>query len=466
MWSLLLLLPLLAANAGGLHHDVWVDPSAFHAAGNGTTTATAKVVATLLDAVALAADRLATTAAAAGEVTIHLAPGRHYVDQQLRLDSRHHNIRFLGHGTPAEPSSVSGGIQTSDWAVVGTAHCRGCTQIWRAPTPKGVDSRQFYVNGERANRTWRPFLPSGLTPEYNASASQHNLSTDIILVAGDEAMLSWKHNTSAIELVYRGTYSAGSQWQESRCPVAAISKTPPTVGPQPSLMSEGDPLNQCAASHCPLANCPICCGMPGTVDANRTVQCTAAPTKSCRVMCGPALPFCVDYVANQHWGHCAETQPPPPQLHGVQVTVAQPCAGNGNAKCGGSQALKIPAYVENVFELLGHPVHGSPGQFYLDAAAGFVYYVPHASQRPESTVGVLPTTEVLVDAEGAHNLSHSNLVYEHATWMRPSTTLGFVDVQSGCESCRRPNPRRCHLHPLLSSLADALRIPAIVVPLR
>ena len=38
--------------------------------------------------------------------------------------------------------------------------------------------------------------------------------------------------------------------------------------------------------------------------------------------------------------------------------------------------LRVPAYVENVFELLGS-AGGQPGQFYLDAAAATIYYVPH-----------------------------------------------------------------------------------------
>ena len=35
------------------------------------------------------------------------------------------------------------------------------------------------------------------------------------------------------------------------------------------------------------------------------------------------------------------------------VHVAQPCVTNGNNKIKGTQPLAIPAYVENVFELLG-----------------------------------------------------------------------------------------------------------------
>jgi hypothetical protein len=94
-------------------------------------------------------------------VVINLAPGRHYVGQPLELDRRHDNLVFLGHGTAELHPIISGGGRlnlSSALADVGPAHCAGCTQVWRAQTLKGVDSRQFYVNA-RVNRTWAPFAP-------------------------------------------------------------------------------------------------------------------------------------------------------------------------------------------------------------------------------------------------------------------------------------------------------------------
>ena len=132
----------------------------------------------------------------------------------------------------------------------------------------------------------------------------------------------------------------------------------------------------------------------------------------------------------------------------------------------------MPAYVENVFELLGS-AGGQPGQFYLDAAAATIYYVPHvrlsltrlcstplvlsidpqeeglpgseqrccaaqAGQTPENTVGQLPMVETLVEATAVTGVTYEGVGFEHATWMGPSTNLGFVDVQAGfCLTCPR-----------------------------
>jgi hypothetical protein len=134
--------------------------------------------------------------------------------------------------------------------------------------------------------------------------------------------------------------------------------------------------------------------------------------------------------------------------------VAEPCAWTGNIKIGGSQPLRTPAYIENVYELLGTEESG-PGDFYIDAGASLVYYVPHADEAPDKTVGELPLLDRLIDSEGASDIKFEGINFQHTTWcvftddwlqcnpnchathsvfacrMGPSTPLGFVDIQAG-----------------------------------
>ena len=98
-------------------------------------------------------------------------------------------------------SNTNGGVNVSGWTVVGPARCQGCTQVWRASTPKGLESRQFYVNGVRANRTWAPVQQSMENGTARGPTSGDPTSDKIVL-PGHQAMLAWTHNISAIELVY------------------------------------------------------------------------------------------------------------------------------------------------------------------------------------------------------------------------------------------------------------------------
>ena len=191
--------------------------------------------------------RAVDAAAELPTATIHLTPGVHRLTQPLRLDARHSGTRFVGHGHSIVSGGVAigadptnGGKNISGWSKVpgSTAKCAGCLgEIWTATTPKGLDSRQFYVNGVRANRTWAPF-PAGGTKDPHSN---------VITVPGG-MLQDWNSNVTAIELVYRGAGSAGSQWQESRCPVAAIGKEPSQPGTEA--------MNDCAADYCPNAECP------------------------------------------------------------------------------------------------------------------------------------------------------------------------------------------------------------------
>jgi hypothetical protein len=363
---------------------------------------------------------------ASERATIHLAEGVHFLSEPLVLGSQHSGARFVGHGktvisggvpvgVPPASLKPDGGKGISGWVAVPgmPAKCAGCLgQVWKAATPKGADSRQFYVNGVRANRTWLPFPANG------QKATMGN-----VITAPGEMLQTFTTNVAAIELVYRGGASAGSQWQESRCPVATIANSTNASVSIAAIGASGD-SSQCAADYCPHVECPQ---DPATgVPINKS-SCGVLPC-----VCPKELPYCVGYVYDHRWGTCSSTPPPPPPHGHTAVTVAQPCAHNGNIKIGGSQALHIPAFMENIKELLGHATYGHPGDYYLDAQEGEVYYVPHTGETPTGTAGQLPMVEQLVQGAGAHDLSFENLAFQHATWMAPSADgYGFVDVQGG-----------------------------------
>jgi hypothetical protein len=358
----------------------------------------------------------ATEAAAKlDSATIHLYEGVHRITRPLALDHRHSRTRFVGHGRAIVSGAVAvggpssdGGKNLSGWAVVSgmPAKCAGCKgEIWRAETPRGLESRQFYVNGVRANRTWVAF-PTGSTKDPQGS---------IISVPGAD-LQAFKFNQSTIELVYRGASSAGSQWQESRCPVSNITRG------HEQLAADFGAMNSCAADYCPNIECPQ---DPPTGSLINRSSCGPGVTPC---VCTPAAPVCVDYVYDHHWGTCM----PKNYMHNrTLVAVAQPCAHNGNVKIGGSQALRIPAFLENIKELLGDAVNGHPGEYYLDSKEGAVYYVPRSGETTASVVGELPAVAQLVVGTKVEGVSYNNIHFQHSTWMGASGPYGFVDVQAG-----------------------------------
>ena len=97
-----------------------------------------------------------------------------------------------------------------------------------------------------------------------------------------------------------------------------------------------------------------------------------------------------------------------------------------------------------MFELLGDAHYGHAGEFFLDSAAGEAFYVPRQSELRAGRaafVAVLPVLESLLQLEGASGLTFTGITFEHTTWLRPSTPLGFVETQSGdCLACTAPIP--------------------------
>jgi hypothetical protein len=156
-----------------------------------------------------------------GDVTVYLSGGIYRLAEPLTLEARDsgtngHNIVYAAVGD--ERPVISGGVQLTGWKQVDATK-----NLWSAPAPAEVkDTRQFYVNGVRAQRA-RGLLPVSLT------------ETSTGYTASSAMMAKWR-NPSDIEFVYTGgnpLWSEGSYglgpWTEPRCPVAGIEGTTITM---------------------------------------------------------------------------------------------------------------------------------------------------------------------------------------------------------------------------------------------
>ena len=112
----------------------------------------------------------------------------------------------------------------------------------------------------------------------------------------------------------------------------------------------------------------------------------------------------------------------------TRIVMDQPCFDSGQAKSPGP--LANPTAIENAYELLARA-----GQWYLDLAAGKVYYWPRAGQDMTSAHAVVPVLERLALAAGTaerliEHVAFEGLEFAHATWQRPSSGDGFIELQA------------------------------------
>ncbi len=110
---------------------------------------------------------------------------------------------------------------------------------------------------------------------------------------------------------------------------------------------------------------------------------------------------------------------------GVVLTLDSPCWEYAH-RHGGPFAIDVPDYLENALELLD-----TPGEWYHDAAAGYLYYRPRPGEDPSSAEVVAPLLEQLLVADGAHDVTLQGLAFRHATWLEPSTAAGYPPLQAG-----------------------------------
>ncbi|MEV6620581.1 right-handed parallel beta-helix repeat-containing protein [Amycolatopsis sp. NPDC051106] len=123
---------------------------------------------------------------------------------------------------------------------------------------------------------------------------------------------------------------------------------------------------------------------------------------------------------------------PVQSIAGTTITMQQPAWNNNNW---GYDTLARPfaggtLLLENSYAFL------QTGQWYLDPAAGKLYYKAAPGQSPAGKDVELPRLTSLLQVSGTYdrpvrNLAFRGLSFEHTTWLEPGTPIGYADQQSG-----------------------------------
>ncbi|TDU39811.1 F5/8 type C domain-containing protein [Gelidibacter sediminis] len=91
-----------------------------------------------------------------------------------------------------------------------------------------------------------------------------------------------------------------------------------------------------------------------------------------------------------------------------------------------NKATEAVNWLENAIEFLDED-----GEWYLDKKNGTLYYKPRQGEQLNESDVVISNVEKLVNADGVENVSFEGITFAYANWNQPSTSLGYVSIQSG-----------------------------------
>ena len=82
--------------------------------------------------------------------------------------------------------------------------------------------------------------------------------------------------------------------------------------------------------------------------------------------------------------------------------------------------------MENVREYLSEP-----REYFYDAVKGEVLYLPASGEDMNALECIIPVAESLVSHNNSARHRWVGVIFEHATWLRPSDGIGYAEIQSG-----------------------------------
>jgi hypothetical protein len=145
----------------------------------------------------------AANSAMTGNIEVILRGGRHELARPLELhglDSGSNGFEVLWKSAGGEKAVISGGRRVTGWTHFGTTS--GGVNIYRAPNPTDIYTRQMWVDNERRPRARGP-LPAGMVQQ----PAVNSISPSVVSYAtapgsAARAMKEWNRNQSDIEFVY------------------------------------------------------------------------------------------------------------------------------------------------------------------------------------------------------------------------------------------------------------------------
>jgi hypothetical protein len=138
----------------------------------------------------------------------------------------------------------------------------------------------------------------------------------------------------------------------------------------------------------------------------------------------------IELVADLTWTHRIT---PVDSISGSTVTLQQPAWDNNTY---GWDTIQSPFTTPRFFLANSHAFLDQAGEWFLDSGAGTLYYKPLAGQDLADTSVELPMLETLVEVGGSYhepadNLRFEGLTFTGTSWLGPSSSDGYANMQTG-----------------------------------
>lgn len=333
---------------------------------------------------------------------------------------------------------ISGGMAVDDWTPVanpGLALAPGM-QLWQATVGPGVDSRQLYVDGERATRAetnadTASSYPVGFRPSFeeDPGVSGIKYATDI---SDNPNSPNWSDPTTwtNVQDVEAVIYS---QWKMAAVPLQSVSAADSVTDIGLIELSPQAWTNANLIRNAPLVQ---------TISGSTTITLTDGDTsnhlaqvdtyigqiKPGMIVSSTALPdgqvvrvVSVDTLAKTVTLDVgADTTTTATQPAGM--SFFDPTTRTSVTTAPAEWAFWRVSKFENAYQFLDQK-----NEWYLDKTSGTLYLV--SDSDPNGKDIQLPLLETLAEGNGASNLSFEGLAFKYATWL-PGWTDGYVADQS------------------------------------
>lgn len=390
---------------------------------------------------------LAQPGALTKDIVVNIGDGTYQLPATLSFDGSDsgrdgHTVYYQA--VPGAHPVISGGMGVTGWTQVtnpGITLAPGA-QLWQADVGLGIDSRQLYIDGQRAvlaeTNDAETSYPEGFRPSYQETPGVSGIkyNTDILNSPNSS---NWSDPSTWDDVgdIHDVQAVLYTQWKMISVPVKDIVADP---GSSTSGMIELlDPAwtNANLIRDAPMATTVQGSNVITLFDNNTSNYLAKTDTyfpdiQVGMIVTGRGIPTnqtvtvtAIDPVTHQVTLSAGATttldQNSPSAITFTDPVTMEPVVTSPNIW----SMWRVSKFIDS-YQFLD-----KPNEWYLDDTTGKLYLVTQAGDNPNNHDIQLPVLEKLIDGNNASNIKFEGLSFKYATWLDPSTVTATIDPGTG-----------------------------------